>query len=218
MAFIAKQSEGREPQAAGLYNAVCYGLVDLGTQPPGQPQYKPRQQVKLFWELVDEDRVEYERDGVKQSFKPNVNRDFPLSLGGGQKPTEFRKILESWRGRPFTTEELAGFDVRTILGANCALTIVHVERGGSTYANVGSVSPIMKGAPKRQAETPRLLFSLDDIADGQPLIWPTNMPQWVRTKIMKSHEYILRFEGGSQDDIDAGHEQAPPHDDENIPF
>lgn len=213
MPIVAKQSEGREPIAAGAYHAACCSIVDLGTQPSNNPKYRPRQMVLLQWELLDE-RVEYERDGVKHSFVQNITRSFSLSLGGGNKPTEFRKLLESWRGRPFTVEELAGFDLRNVLGANGLLTVVHNESNGSTYANVGSVAPLMKGMPKRSPERPLLYFTLTDVPEGGPLVWPADMPEWMRDKVMKSKEYGERFGG-----VDPHANDYPPaHGDDDIPF
>lgn len=194
MPILAKQSEGREPIQAGAYHAACCSIIDLGTQPPSNPKYRPRQMVLLQWELLDE-RVEYERDGVKKSFVQTISRRFSLSLGGGNKPTDFCKLLESWRGRPFTAEEKNGFELRNVLGANGLLTVVHNENGGNIYANVGSVSPLLKGTAKRQAERPLLYFTLSDIPEGQPLEWPADMPEWIRELIMKSKEYGERFNG-----------------------
>ena len=213
MPIIARESPGREPIAAGAYHVACCTIVDLGTQPPSNPKYHPRQMVLLQWELLDE-TVEYERDGVKQSFKQTISRSFGLSLGGGKKPTEFRKLLESWRGRPFTAEELAGFELRNVLGANGLLTVVHNESGGSVYANVGSVAPLMKGMPKRAPERKLLYFTLSDIAEGDALEWPADMPEWIREKIMKSKEYGERF-GGVEPHDGAQYESLG---DDDIPF
>jgi hypothetical protein len=216
MPIVAKQSEGREPIAAGAYHSVCTQIVDLGTQPPGDPKYRPRQMVLLTWELCDE-RVEFEKDGVKQSFLRTISRRFPLSLGGGNKPTELRKVLESWRSRPFTADELAGFELKHVLGANGILTVVHNATPTATYANVGSVSPLMKGTPKRAPDSHPLYFTLSDIPEGAPLVWPPTMPEWIRTTIMKSAEYITRFEGGAHED-DRGFDGDPGPQDDDIPF
>lgn len=217
MSLVVKQKEGREPTAAGTYHAVCCGIVDLGTQPQKNPKYRPRQEVLLTWELVDE-LIEYEKDGVKHSFKKTINRYFPASLGSSTKPTEFCKLLQSWRGRPFTAAELEGFDLKTVLGANCLLTVVHNDSNGTIYANVGSVSPLVKGTPKRTADTPALCFTLSDIPEGDLCVWPREMPEWLREKIMKSTEYEQRFGGHGSE----GHGYQPPGDpgfgDDDIPF
>jgi hypothetical protein len=218
MPIVAKSRENVPPIDAGAYHAICVGVVDLGTQPPNIPTYRARQEVLLMWELPDE-RREYERDGVKVNEPRIIKRRFALFLGGS-KPTELRKMLESWRGRPFTAEELNGFDLKSVLGANCLLTVVHSIKPTATYANVGSVSPLIKGTPKRTGETHPLYFTLSDIPDGAPCNWPPTMSEWLRADIMKSAEYITRFERGSHDEHDAGGYGGAPagDDDDPIPF
>lgn len=215
MPIIAKKSEGRELQATGTYHAVCTTIVDLGTQQPKNPKYRPRQEVFIAWELCGE-TVEYERDGEKRSFVKSMSRRYPLFLGSN-KASDLRKMLESWRGQPFTAEELDGFELRNVLDANCLLTVVHNESNGTIYANVGSVSPLVKGTSKRKAETERLYFTLSDIPAGAPLTWPKNMPDWMRETIMKSAEYVTRFEGGAHED-QGGYDGPPPIEDDDIPF
>ena len=218
MPIVAKKSEDRKPVDAGTYHAVCVGIVDLGTQQPKNPQYRARQEVLLNWELCDE-RVEFEKDGEKQSFMRTINARYPLFLGGS-KPTKLRLMLESWRGRPFTTEELEGFELRNVLGANCILTVVHNATPTATYANVGSVSPLMKGASKREAETEKLYFTLSDFPSASALAWPRNMPDWLRETVMKSAEYLTRFDGATHDDRgnDHGNDHGAAMDDDDIPF
>ena len=218
MPIVAKKSEDKKPVDAGAYHAVCVGVVDLGTQQPRNPQYRARQEVLLLWELCDE-RVEYERDGVKNSFVRTVRERYPLFLGG-KKPTKLRSMLESWRGRPFTAEELEGFDLKNVLGVNCILTVVHNVTPTGTYANVGSVSPLMKGTSRREAETPKLYFTLSDIPEGGALTWPPSdvMPEWMRGEIMKSAEYVLRFEGGHSANDNHRDDGDPGPGDDDIPF
>jgi len=57
------------------------------------------------------------------------------------------KDLEAWRGKPFTPEELLGFDLENLLGKPCMLSVIHVERNGSTYANVSGVMKSPRGIP-----------------------------------------------------------------------
>lgn len=44
-----------------------------------------------------------------------------------------------------------GFDVESVIGANCLLNVQHKAAGDKTYANVSSVMPLMKGMPKMAA-------------------------------------------------------------------
>jgi hypothetical protein len=60
-----------------------------------------------------------------------------------------RPMLEAWRGRKFTPQELEGFDLERLLGVSCQLQLVHVltDRGG-LFANVQAVVPLGRGMTK----------------------------------------------------------------------
>ena len=139
MAIMAKSSgDGQtfESAPAGMHQAVCVDVVDLGVlDVTWQGVSKRQHKVNVAWQ-INEDRD----DG-----KPYlVFKRYTLSLG--EKAT-LRKDLESWRGKPFTRDEEMGFDVETVIGVNCLLNITHRTVGDKTYANVASVNPIMKGMP-----------------------------------------------------------------------
>jgi hypothetical protein len=77
-----------------------------------------------------------------------VQKRYTASLN--EKAT-LRKELESWRGRPFTQEELDAFDLDKLIGANCQLNIQHVTKEGKLYANVVSIVPLGKNMPKMES-------------------------------------------------------------------
>ena len=56
-----------------------------------------------------------------------------------------RKDLESWRGKPFTAQELEGFDLEALLSVGCFINVMHQTREGQTYANVAAVMRLPKG-------------------------------------------------------------------------
>ena len=95
MAIIAKANGGNfEPIPPGNHLAMCYQLIDIGTQ-KGNWQGKEtiRRVVRIVFELPN----------LKREFKPgdgerpySVNKEYTLSLGKG---AGLRKHLESWRGK-----------------------------------------------------------------------------------------------------------------------
>ncbi len=193
MSLIAKDKGGADftPIAAGMHHAICYGVVDIGTQPSMNPRFPARRKVVFIWELPDE-RADFEReiDGEKRrvNLPRAISSRFTLSLA---PKSNLRPMLESWRGRPFTEQELEGFDLHNVCGTNCLLNIVHEVKDGKTYANVKTVNPLPKGMPKRTAENPPLKFSLDDVK-GAAVSFPSNMPDWIKAAIMSSDEYVKR--------------------------
>jgi hypothetical protein len=52
-----------------------------------------------------------------------------------------RSILEGWRGKAFSEEELAGFDIAALLGKPCLVDIEHkAKRNGNMKSKVKSVN------------------------------------------------------------------------------
>jgi len=189
MSLIAKDTSGGAdftPIPPGMQHAVCYAVIDIGTQ-PATGNFASRRKVVIIWELPHE-LIEIERDGVKKKLPRAISERFTLSLAS---KGNLRPMLESWRGRPFTEEELAGFDMKHLLGVNCFLNIVHKkgsgEKAGRTYANVASVNPLAKGMAKIPPVNPLLLFSMDDFTG--PVTIPEGIPEWVEVCIKQSDEY-----------------------------
>jgi hypothetical protein len=156
MAFVAtKPVSNYTPPPAGMHIARCYRLIDLGTQPKsyqGKPTGEARK-VMASWELLGDERMD---DG-----KPfTISKSWFLSL---HEKAALRKDLESWRGRPFTIEEEASFDVSKLLGAYCLLNVVQ-EQGndGSLYTQIKAITPLIKGMPKPAAVNPDFIFDADE--------------------------------------------------------
>jgi len=174
-----------DPVPAGTHSAVCYGIVDLGTQE--SEQYGPKHKLIILWEIADE-RIEIKG----QSLPRGISKRYTASLN--EKAT-LRKDLESWRGRQFTAAELAGWDIAGILGKSCLLNVIHQETPRGRFANIAGVMPLPKGMPPKQPENPVTHFSIRDAveiakATGQRDVqWPGNLPQWLLDVCSKSQEY-----------------------------
>ena len=139
MAIMAtNKGEGRDfqPAPAGVHQAVCVDVVDLGMlDVTWQGQTKRQHKINVAWQIA-EDR----EDG-----KPFlVFKRYTLSL---HEKAGLRKDLESWLGRKLTRDDEHGFDVESMIGKNCLLNITHNDSGEKVYANVSSVNPLMKGMP-----------------------------------------------------------------------
>lgn len=143
MALVAMQSGGGDfkPVPAGMFLARCFRIIDLGTQ-RGEWKGKEKwsRKVLIQWELYGEDE-----DGnalVTDDGRPmSISKRYTLSLG---ENAQLRSDLKSWRGKDFTLEELAGFDISKVLGAPCMLNVSHAEKDGRTYTNVASITPVPK--------------------------------------------------------------------------
>jgi len=111
----------------------------------------------------------------------------------------------------FTEEELRGFDIQKVLGANCMVQVLHTKKEDKTYANVVSVIPLMKGMNKKTPENPLRVFSFETdefIPDGTP--------EWIQKKIESAEEWQLKGKPNPGTPENSFDERNPPDDD--IPF
>ena len=168
-----------EPLEAGAYPAICSAIIDIGMQ-YNKAFDKENHKVIITFESPSET---YEtEEGTKSR---SISGEYTLSLSDR---SNLRRMLEAWRGRAFTPEELEGFDLENILGLPCLVTIVNETNlnTGKTYSNIGGVSKMMKGLPTPVGREEPLLFDL--MADNMTAILPT-LPEWIKNKIFESSTY-----------------------------
>jgi hypothetical protein len=187
---IAKAgSEGKsfDPVSAGVHQGVCYSVIDLGTQTPSNPAYMAARKVQIGWEIPGE--LVQTDDGPKPRV---IGKEYTLSLG---KKATLRAALQSWRGRPFTEEELKGFELSKLLGANCLINVIHKtsDDGSKTYARIEGLMPLPKGMPVLKPLAPTLTF---DLPKTGPIVLLEAIPEWIKEKIMKSEEWVAQVSGG----------------------
>lgn len=142
--MIIAKDEGKsfELMPAGTVQAVCYAVWDLGKQKVvWNNEEKIQKKVIIAWETTHTMKNEGEYFGKRMV----VSKRYTNMLF--EKAT-LCKDIESWRGKAFTKEEKEGFDLETLVGVNCLLSIVHNDSKGKTYANVSNVSQIMAGQKK----------------------------------------------------------------------
>ncbi len=165
MSFVVSYS----PSAAfrrvppGAWVARCISLVDLGTQHNERFDSTARK-LRISWEVFGEDEA-----GVPLTIEATDGKEVPLTISRNftvslNEKANLRKFLASWRGRDFTPEELAGFDISKLLGAYCLLNVTEREGGnGKTYADVASVSPLPSALNKTKPPGvhPLIAFDLD---------------------------------------------------------
>ena len=151
MAFtVSGTNTSFTPAPAGTHVAVCCQLIDLGCQ-HSEFYDKDTEKIMLGWELSNV----LEGEPAKPRM---VWKQYTRSLG---KKANLRGDLENWRGRKFSGEELAAFDMTKLLGAGCLLSIIHDTKEGTTYANVDAVMALPQGTPKPLVQGKTVLFDID---------------------------------------------------------
>ena len=200
MGLMAKDSGGGDytPPPQGTHPAVCIAVIDLGTQ-YSELYQKSQQKVLLGWELdADPPRA----DGAAHT----AWKRFTLSL---HQKAGLRAALEAWRGRNFTAEELAGFDLANIAGKGCLITITHVEREGKKYANVAGISALPKGLTAPAASKEPTIFRVDEPDEAIFAALSDRLKDTIRS----SREWLDRHAPAT---IGATLDTGP--DDDNVPF
>jgi len=198
---------------AGVYQAICQSVIDLGTH-KSKNYDKWNQLVLLTFELPTE-RIQIEKDGKTKDLPRVVSRRFTLSLA---ETSHLRPFLESWRGVAFSPKDLEGFDISKLLGVNCQINIVHNVVGPKTYANIATAMPLMKNMPRLQPENPVLYYSIEEHGTNIP----SELHDWQRNIILESREFsdTIANETGQQNEEWGDHGDGPPvpTDDDSIPF
>jgi hypothetical protein len=211
-----------DPVPAGTHHAVCYGIIAVGTQP--SEKFTPRQKIVVCFEIPSE------RITIKDQDLPRgISKRYTLSLN---EKSSLRKDLQSWRGKPFTQEELNGFDVSKVIGSNCLISVLHSDRAGAIYADISGISALPRQMASVRPENTPLYFNLLESIDlakktgNTDVNWPSELPAWVQKICSQADEY-LAFRGGESAESPAAktigklmetQDLAAEGDGESVPF
>lgn len=179
MGLKIKKKATIPPMEGGTYQAVCVGVVDLGTQ-YSELFKKYSDKVMFMWEIPSQT---VEVDG---ELKPRwLSKDFSASL---HEKSGLYQILVPWRGRQFTPEELEGegFSITEMLGKNCLLqVIVDTKDDGTSHNKITAVIAPIDGMPTVAPQTAPFAFDTDAWDDK---VFEA-LPEWVQERVKKSTQY-----------------------------
>lgn len=170
MSLTAKDNGGSFVLAPeGLHIARCYTLIDLGEQI--NKTYGNRSpKVLIGWEFTDK---------LMEDGRPFIHmQTYTTSLS---EKSNLRSLLEAWRGKGFTPEELKGFKLKTVLGAPCYITTKHSLnlQTQKKWSDVISICRLPAGVPCPTAVNPQVYFDLDEYSEAAYLA----VPEGIRKKI-----------------------------------
>lgn len=181
---------------AGTHIGVCYRVIDLGTQDTSfNGQAKRQHKVLVSWELPDEKMTDGRPFAISQRYTWSMSDKATL-----------RKHLESWRGKAFADSDFgpSGFNIKSIIGVGCVLTIMHTEKNDRRYANIAAIGKLMKGQKAPPPVNEALYMWL------APGLWSPELfhrlGEGLQRVIMQSPEYR---------DLANGTDNEPPPADEN---
>lgn len=132
---IKDDGKSFEPVPTGTFRAVCVGVFDLGIR---ETFYGEKHQIFIRWET--EEKIQ---EGDNKGKRFCVNKFYTKNLGS---ESNLRKDLESWRGKPYTVEELkAGINIGAVVGKSCLLSILHTKKDDKVIAKISAISSLPKG-------------------------------------------------------------------------
>jgi len=190
MGFTIKKNEGKkfEPVPAGAHPAICYMLVDLGTH--HNPKFdKTARKAVIGFEFPE--ITERRADGSE--FRRSLSKRYTVSM---HEKSSLRGMLESWRGKKFSDEELAEFDLKSILGKPCLVNVITSMVDGRERSDIQSIGPLpksMQNAYKLDGSV--VYYSMED--NGFEL--PEALPEWIKTAISESIEFKKAAESAGDD-------------------
>ena len=176
---------------AGEHLGVCYSIVDAGTR---EEQYmdnppKLRKVIYVTWEVPSQEMD----DG---SGPLATGKKYTASLN---ENSALYKDLVTWRGKPFSSDELSGFDVSKMVGAPANLHIEHYEtQDGKQRAGLKAIFKPDEFKITKTINDP-VVFDLDVYCEY--VIGTTNeqtvgmsevfdkIPEWLQEIVKESIEY-----------------------------
>lgn len=164
---------------AGVYDAVCYSVIDMGTKENPYEQGKKRHNLTLGWKLLEHTYSDGNPLKVHKTVTFSMNEKATL-----------RKWITAWfAGQNVNFDD---FDFRTLINKGCKLVVSPSQSGKNVVTNV---------MPHETATTfdDVELFSLEGYA-GEPL---PNFDEWKLNSIKESDEY-KRATGGAVNETPAG--------------
>jgi hypothetical protein len=171
---------GRELLTPGGYMARCQKIVHIGTR-----EYESNgslfqvNEAVLYFELVTAE-------------KPTV-LEMIVQLSTN-KESDFRKMLNNWRGKDMTDEEAEAFNITVSLIKPCTINVIHktlpTKAGGSfTKEEIMSVGQIMMDVKCPAGKMPTQVLEYDnwdaEIFEG--------LTAYIKNKVKASKEYKGMF-------------------------
>lgn len=178
----------------GIYPAVCYMVADIGEQ-YNKKYDKWTRKVIIGWEIQDE----FVTNEAGEQQPRTIHGFYSQST---HENSQIRQMLENWRCKRFSEDEIKAFDLTKIVGLGCQIQIGHYTKdNGNTSEDVTSVVMLPKGMPAPVA-TKKIIFDMDTDMDKLD-----EMPKLVRICVEKSRQFTA-----------VEPEVTPFPDDQDLPF
>ena len=193
----------------GIYQGTCFRIVDLGTsEQTYQKETSKKTRVCISFEITDAiDPIDNKTD-MEDGRPYGVSKTYTAAV---HEAAALRKHLESWRGKSFTDDELAGFDISKLLGCTARIEIGHTE---ATAEHAGGNPKILNlqrpdgGVTQVPTKNEMQSFDMDVYCDEFNCNSSDKtkamcdifeiLPVWQQEDIQESFEYLAAVEEGDK--------------------
>lgn len=188
---------------ADTHIATCYRVIDLGTQHfEWQGKVSRNHQIMLSWELAA-----MMEDGKPFTMHKYYNYSF-------NEKSNLRIDLESWRGRPFTEEEIKQFKLFNLFNVPCLMGVVHESKNGKVRAKISSIVKLPKGMASPPLVNKTVDFDLGEFTQAAF----DSLSDGLKEKISHSPEYQQIHQKKSSSSEDNVNFNSGPTLDDEISF
>ena len=192
MSHIPPKKTSFDPVPAGAHVARLYQIIHVGTVPSTyKGESRMSDQIRLTFELCNEKKEFKEGEGEKPL---SISTRFETYSMG--KKANLRRLIEGMYGVKMHDDEAANFDLDSVLGQECLLTVIHNEGSdGNTYANIQGASPLPKGMTAPPLVNAPRFIDVNEITHEEL----EALPQFLRDKIISSQEWVARLDNPKAD-------------------
>lgn len=186
----AKQARVDAMPESGSYPAYCFGICIIGTikeSYQGQPA-KDSDKVSLIFELSGENYKDANGDIVPTT----VQHEMKNSM---DPKSNLAKFLSQWSaGKTKKHEGKNTFNLDTMLGKKCMLTVAKIERGEDKppYLKIEGIAPLNAKMPIEEPLKEHAIFDIEDVVEGKPFDSEAlaEWPPFIWDKVEVSKQYI----------------------------
>jgi hypothetical protein len=170
-----------QPIEDGQYPAIIYQLIDLGSKMNKAGTQRNTPQMMIGFEFPS---MTYEtKDGIVLSQVKSITTYVSLNPSS-QGYLGLHEIITGVSGEELTEEQMQKFDIDSLIGKTCMITLASVESKGQVYSNIIAINFLPEGL-KPVAVRPNISVTIDDFRNIENI----GIPDWIKNKIKESEEY-----------------------------
>ena len=203
MSFKPKPTSNQPLIPAGLHRAICYSIIDLGTQKTSYEGQDTgwKEQINITFELPEVRGTFKDADGNEVDKPRVVGKTYTLSF---YSEAALAKLYLAWQGKELKSEK----QIPPLLGENCQVMMAHkTNKDGSLKSKMVSITPLSGNMEIMKPENPMVIY---EIEQGEP---PAHLPNWMKEEIKKSREFQAMSDNAQELPCDYNGSEPTPGDD-----